>query len=541
VSGYPLYVNLCAERGAILKNRHEFWHEQKMDKPRGTSNLLNFQAVFFLLSFLGGGVVIFGTAPYGIGVSPDTYSYYLCAKNIASGNGFVSSPGNPYTTWPPLFPSIMAAIEILGYNSIFYLKYLHAIVFSLILFSSGGLYYSSFHYRPFVFIAILWTIASNQIIQVTMWAWSEPVFILLTILFLRTIYTFITSKKIKYLLLAALFAALASLQRYIGITLFISGAICILFLTPKLKLISKLKKILVFSLVSLSPLFLWLARNYYVSGHLTGSRKPAVYSLWHYIEEITRILTLWFFPEQITLPFRLLVIALILIPFFLLWFQKRQKLNAENVPDLKLFLVLFIFTTCYISFVAVSASITFLDAQPTRYLVPVYIPIILMVFMAAELLYIFFNILTHNKVLPILFLIALSASCLYPINSTYDLLSYWRENGAGLTGRVVKDANIIKWLQQNTIKGKIYSNFPEILILNNDLNAVMSPSHSDDLAILKKKIKEENKKSYLVWINFFKRDHLLTPYELSKQLFVKSLYTFPDGYIFLIRENKNGL
>ena len=70
---------------------------------------------FLLLSAAGALVVFFGTSRFGIGISPDSVNYISCARELIKGNGFISYDGTPFTLWPPLYPTLLGILGLLGY------------------------------------------------------------------------------------------------------------------------------------------------------------------------------------------------------------------------------------------------------------------------------------------------------------------------------------------------------------------------------------------------------------------------------------------
>lgn len=99
------------------------------------------------------------------------------------------------------------------------------------------------------------------------------------------------------LVLAAIFACLASLTRYIGVTLIASSVLAILVVS-RTSLKNRIFTAISFALLSATPLALWLVRNQFLTGTFMGERAPSQYSLYYNIYRTRNTLLGWFLPER---------------------------------------------------------------------------------------------------------------------------------------------------------------------------------------------------------------------------------------------------
>ena len=107
-------------------------------------------------------------------------------------------------------------------------SYVNAILFGLIIYLSGSFLLK---YLKSVALSILGTISiliSYALVQVSLMALSEPLFILLILLFIYHFDKFRSKQDYTSLFLLSIWASLACLTRYTGIVIILTGIILIL-------------------------------------------------------------------------------------------------------------------------------------------------------------------------------------------------------------------------------------------------------------------------------------------------------------------------
>ncbi|MBK7227947.1 MAG: glycosyltransferase family 39 protein [Ignavibacteriales bacterium] len=132
-----------------------------------------------------------------------------------------------------------------------------------------------------VALSILGTISiliSYALVQVSLMALSEPLFILLILLFIYHFDKFRSKQDYTSLFLLSIWASLACLTRYTGIVIILTGIILILT-HQKSNFKKKILQSLVFILITVLPIGIWIIRNYFISGTTIGQRAESSYSL----------------------------------------------------------------------------------------------------------------------------------------------------------------------------------------------------------------------------------------------------------------------
>ena len=369
--------------------------ELKLSKHRITLLLAAF-------STLGTFLVLVRGSTYGVGVNPDSVTYISTARSLLAGNGFIDWDGSSYTVFPPLFPLLLALTGIFGPDPADTAGYVNAFLCGLAIFLSSLWLWQHLRARPaptsrtLQTYLLLWAavvlILSPPLLRIASFALSEPLFILLTISALFTFNTFLDTGKRASLVLAAIFTSLACLTRYVGIT--IPATICLLLLFRKGDTPSKkATDTVIYALIVGTPLSVWLLRNFLVSGTWTGLRYPTQYSFlfnlknmfviladwvlpWPWILEIENLLARLFSVEVVT-PQQFLVL---LIPT-LLMFGVGAWVCLTRLPlhHVRPIVLLATFTAVYLVFLIIAISVHGYDPVNTRYMAPVYIPLLCIV------------------------------------------------------------------------------------------------------------------------------------------------------------------
>lgn len=285
-----------------------------MQKVKGK----DFQLLIYLLilsSIAGASIIYLATYRFGPGLSTDAVLNLSATANIMHGRGFVDLYGTAMIQWPPLYAILLAMLSRITGVDIFLIGWhLNAIVFGLIVFFSGILFYKTYPERPiYAYLGSMIVLTSIGIIQISANIASDPLFLLFVVMFLVSAKYFIDTQKLIHLWLMALLACLASFQRYAGLALALTGSLFLLYYYRS-QLVKALLRSSAFFLLSGLPIIGWgVFHNYPLSGKLFGSNQVTspLGDLYIFIEKFLY----WFLPYsiiRIATPIGLLI-AIILI------------------------------------------------------------------------------------------------------------------------------------------------------------------------------------------------------------------------------------
>ena len=342
-------------------NRRKILRESKMKNKKN----LFFLGFLCALS-LGGAVLVYeATSRIGPGVPTDGTTYLSVAANLLKGRGFVDLNGNPLILFPPLYPVLLAFVSWLTRTDIFFAgRYINIITFGLIIFFSGVLFQKTYPDRMlFAYIGSTFIATSVVVIDTCASILSDPLFVLVIVLFLLAAKSFTENQKSVNLTWMGILACLASLERYAGLFLIITGVIFLIcfywrdygrgLFKSALFLISSLP-ILLWSILHNYPLNGWQFLYYGSAGISITLSMPNITGTVYWT---TLKILYWFIPYSIIKiigPFGAL--AVILIVLLLInrlfawnrWFQRLiSRAGFANTMLILIYLGMIIFYTKY--------------------------------------------------------------------------------------------------------------------------------------------------------------------------------------------------
>ncbi len=279
----------------------------------------NFQLfIYFLIlsSIAGVSIIYLATYRFGPGLSTDAVLNLSAAANLMRGRGFIDLYGNPMTQWPPLYAIILVVLSRITGMDIFQAGWhLNAIVFGLIVFFSGILFYKTYPQKPiYAYLGSVIILTSLGIIQISANIASDPLLLLFIVLFLVSAKNFTDTQKVIHVLLMGLLACLASFQRYAGLVLALTGSIFLLYHYRRHLIKALLVSAAFFAFAGI-PIISWgIFHNYHVSGSLFGSYMTALppENFYIFVEKFMY----WFLPYsiiRIVTPIGLLIAIVVIL------------------------------------------------------------------------------------------------------------------------------------------------------------------------------------------------------------------------------------
>ncbi|MFY9402019.1 MAG: hypothetical protein WAQ07_01240 [Candidatus Omnitrophota bacterium] len=499
--------------------------------------------IITILSFIGVLLVLICTSRYGVGLSPDSVVYISVARNLILGKGYLDWAGNPLIVFPPLFSTILAAIGLTGMDPLYGARFLNVIIFGLIIFTSGQLFRKFIQTKEIIILGTISVLFSIPIFLVSYMAWSEPLFILLVNLFIFCLYKFINKARWSTLILLSAIAALSCLQRYIGVTLIISGFISIFLLLPKSSFLQRLKYGIIFSIISTSIFSIWPIRNYILTQTFFGTRFPSDFTLLQNIYYTFDTLTLWFLPSNMPFLIRGITVGLLILLIITLTFYRYLKSNEEGINRIRQVLPAGIFLLVYTIFLIISGARFAFDRINLRLLSPIYIFTIFLILVNIENLLILLPYQqVSKKILRFTVYTIFIFSLFYPL--TYNIYRVIHSRQSGIveySTQAWRKSSLILWLQEHKLDAAIASNVPEAIYIHTGKKSNLSPkkhehdssaSKGDNLYEIKEKLKLTHEKIYLVWFKNIARDFLYNIEELSSVFNLQEIINLSDGIVY---------
>lgn len=568
---------------------------QNLPTSEKTSRML---LLTLILLGLTGALLVFISTSLAIGVQPDSINYLIASDTLLSGNSYLKYSDEYvgiHVFQPPLYPTLLAIFRLvssgLGIELLQLIRFSNAAIFGLTIFSSGYLFSQYIKSKLLVILGTFTVTFSFPLLIVFSYVWSEPLFVLLGVLFLIYLSKFVKEQKTLYLVIMCLLAALASIQRYVGVAFIAAGFVSIILLTHTIPLKTRTLYGVIFGIVAALPLVLWTTRNYQLTGTFTGERPPARNSLFTQLGYTLYWLTNWFSPFQLPsipaiISMGIFALAIVGITGWLIRrvYQRDGKITIDGL--LQTFPgTLTIFTLIYLFFLILGHSSTDLTPINNRYVSPIYPSVMLLVFMGIESLLQRANTYSISSISGRTIIIALVIMWLvYPvtkavqrvittaqtgpvevniINPTVDLLAAWEHS------------DLLQWLEANPLQGRIYSNAPAPIYARTEQTAYGIPLSLTDWEQIKQELDipdrsypdglpggvrewpeiqrnlSSDQDTYLVWFNdvmaygcegdfnFRCYNTDFTPLTLDDIFEVEAIVEVADGGVYQLSQKKN--
>jgi len=268
----------------------------------------------YLLGLVAAAVILVATSTFGIGVTAESETYTLAARNMALGHGLTvfTKAGEPtlLTQHAPLYAALLGTFGRCGIDPIGAARWLSAALFGMTVLLVGlilKLLCSSVWLPP---LGSLFALLSVVLLNLHFTALSEPLFIVCQLACLYLLLRFLFTSEIRFLFCAMAACALAVLTRYAGTALVAAGIAGLLLLDRNTSLRRRAAHAALFATLSCLPMLLWMA----YSATQTGNPIDRTFGIHFpppdfYLAGISALST-WILPGLVPLEFRLLVLTL---------------------------------------------------------------------------------------------------------------------------------------------------------------------------------------------------------------------------------------
>jgi len=492
-----------------------------------------------LLGFIGASIVVLLTSRYGAGLTPDSAAYISAARNLAEGNGFLTYNGLHLVVQPPLYSIILAAIKkIIAVDPQISAGYVNAVLFGLIIYLSGLLLLRYLKSFVLIILGTMSVLISYALVQASLMALSELLFIVLVLLFLYFFGTYQAKRDFVSFFLFSVSASLACLTRYTGIMMILLGVLCIILWTRNTNK-EKLWNSLIFLLITVLPITLWIIRNYFISGTLVGLRAASSYTLVENITFFSATVFSWYLPSNSIRIYFILI--LIIVSIWILFESSGHKSWSRDV--IKLIGPCLLFVLLYSAIILISSTTTAYDRISDRLLSPIYIPVIFTMFFITDKVLRRLIEITNLKSMTLLFIICIVFLMSYQVENTIQFTEQYSSlAGWGFNCDSWRKSETIEYLNRQKQLGKsytFYSNEPEAVYLMTDLTTKCTPAktyyNSPQLFSVEENLKQgwiNGENVCLVWFDKSKRSYLFTIDELQKNIKMTEIARLKDGKIY---------
>ncbi len=409
-------------------------------------------------------ILIFKAMPYGPGLSPDSVGYLKAAYGLLNGKGI------EYFTsqWPPLYPLIIAIVsKVLNIDILKGAQIIQSVLYSMIFLSLVLLITKTTKINKYFAIILSFIVClQGTITYIQYYAWSESLFILLVLINAFVLLKHIESKEASLDLYFSLLivSTLLCYTRYIGYSFALSNAILLLLLT-KDNIIKKIIKALFQIFIPICCVIPWL--NYRSSFEDANTSATFIYQGFN-IEKFKIAFAnigRWVIPNNIGtdkdgggLVFQIggvvvlgfiLIITIINIYKIIIGYTKKIEVRSRDLYLLMLSITILTYLASFTFFILfLTANINF----ENRYLVVIYIPTLLIIFISIEKI--------KNQIIKYVFTIILiiCLSISFPETKQRMLVSY--HNGIELNSNFQRQKQIYKYINNCSNDLNVIADFP---------------------------------------------------------------------------------
>ncbi len=464
----------------------------------------------------------------GVGISPDSVKYLSSAHNIARQFSFTDYNNTPFVLFPLGYPLFLACIQFAFPTSLLQvLPFINGLFFAGIIFMVANIFQQIFATNKIVLHLVLLLISTSPaLLEIYTMAWSETLFIFLTLIFFISLNKYLVQNNFKHLLISAIIASLAFLVRYAGITCVITG--CIIILSNRnLPFSKKLIHLFGFGAVGVLLPLINLVRNIMVSETYSGVRQKSLNSFYINLTNAAEVLEQWFISLSNSSKAGIFILVfLVLASLILLYYSFKKHFLTSSYNS-----IISLFFLVYIGFMLTISTVSRFETLSSRLLSPVYIPIILLIStIVLQLLRI------KNRPLKI------TAALLLLIIYGFMQFNHYKTNAATWEG--VSVAGIPGYTENQWVKSSmanfIKNNPKEILpiIFSNADDAVFFLTGKTAFALPHKDIPSEissfktNKSFCLIWFYNGQNKDLINLEYINQYKKAKAAWQFKDGIIY---------
>jgi len=500
--------------------------------------------LLLLAAAVGFAFTLIGSAEGGVVVTPDSTSYLAATRSLQAGQGFLRFDDDYYTQWPPLYPLLLVLVDRASQSANLSLvegiRILNAFTMAAVHICAGVLLMRFLHSPFFIVAGVVASLFHHAFLITSVHAWSEPLFILLVMLFLLQMDALLSRPTLRALILLSVIVGLATLQRYLGVTLIAAGSACLLLLPHPQRFLSRVRNVIVFAIITLLPLGLWFQRNLAVEGVLirdVSFSTPITDDPNRGIFSVPVVVAQAFLPQEIAAylpPILGLAVLLALVIVACVGVRSRGPLRLRTMPVSPIGVLLLVYALSLVIF----TSQTQYGAIDNRFLAPVFVPLLCVLFSVVERFMRWWGGVvpasTRRVALALPALLAVAFVLVYPVQQTMaelKTLSGWCCYDAGYD-----ENSVLNWLREHPVDGLVQTNAP--------LPLYYTPAYVRQIPRnLENARSQRLLPQFIIWFNedvtpcgparfCYREDYSLT--ELRGALPVETLLETPEGAVLRV-------
>ncbi len=343
-----------------------------------------------LSAVLAAALVWWATAVWGAGLSPDAIAYAAIAERIRD-HGQVGYWLEPRTsTWPPLFPLVLAAVSaITGSSVVDAGRMVNSVVAGLIVVVVAALAWRLLRSRWLRGLAIATAVVAQPLAVVEVKVWSEPLFVLLVLLLLLVLAGVPGRRPVARLVGAAALAAAAFSTRYAGLAVVPAAVVALAVWPRRTAWRERAAHVAWFGVpaaMAAGGLLLW---NRWRTGQAFGPRWRPHDPFWHHAADGLAAVGQWLLPtgsaRALTIAFGALALVAVASALVALPGKRPSAVTvADRAGVVGLAPVLVSLVGCYFAYMVYARTTSGFDLLSSRLMLPIFVPVVLLVLLLTE-------------------------------------------------------------------------------------------------------------------------------------------------------------
>ncbi len=482
-------------------------------------------------------------ARYGLGVSTDSVAYMFAGKNLFAGQGLTTYSENPFVLWPPVYPVLLGVVNSLTGIEVFHAAILLQFLAYGLTSTVTALLLRDIFPNDFAFVLLgSAVIAIGPVVIITFQlVGTDYLHLALVLTCLLILGRYARRQSPAHIWWMVLLGGITGLLRYTGLAVTLTGAILVFFYTSG-PLRRRLARSFWTGLAAL-PAGGWILAERLI--FRPPRREPIEFS--RSLAQYSGSILEWFTQAEIGEAGPLLVwllwgIVAALVVFLLAARRVQPVFAPESVAILGYGLV-------YTILLLGISSQTYINRLIGRFVLPVYVPLILLALLAAEAFVRLVKARFTNSIPKIAaaatFLVLLLA--FLPIGS--ESIATIREtaaNGAGYeniyNSREWNENEIIRFIKEHPLpeNARLFSNYPAGIAFHTWRTVYPSPHkyagpYSDKVIPLKSyrgELFARGEDTYLIWIEPNLYEHVYQVGELAEIARIVPVLENEDGGIY---------
>jgi hypothetical protein len=352
------------------------------------------QVVLAVVALVGSAGVLLSTARFGVGLTPDSVVYITGARSLADGRGYTHLDGGAIGSWPPGYSFILSLGERLGIDAMSAARGLSV----LGLLATIGVTFLLLrrHIRsPGIRAASLAVVGCSAVLlEIYSKALSEHLFVPVVLTFVIACEELLARPGDTRLFVALVLLSWASFYlRYAGIVVIPIGALILLGAGWRSEPSRALLRAAGFTVLAASLPIVWMVRNDRAGVDPMGPRAEASATLAGNVRRVANESSQWVATQLAPPALRAVVFGIFLLvvaiaALIVLRGSRTSVLRGSRTSvlrgsgtsagDLRPLIPMLLFVGVYVGYLVASASIVAFGAINTRFMVPVFVPVIVL-------------------------------------------------------------------------------------------------------------------------------------------------------------------